>query len=115
LALPPRSQLKRDLAAYYGYNAFLADQVLGLFPPAEAVEFMEACEVPRPVSLLRVHLLTTGTQLCGPTKGVQARQACRSRLALSMRAYLTHMHRACNRLRCASTRSRRAAASWLLR
>ena len=38
---------------YYGYNAFLLDQLLGLFPPAEAVEFMEACEVPRPVSLLR--------------------------------------------------------------
>lgn len=44
------SQLKRDLAVYYGYNAFLIDQLLGLFPPAEAVEFMEACEVPRPVS-----------------------------------------------------------------
>jgi hypothetical protein len=45
--LPP--QLKRDLAVYYGYNSFLLDQILGLFKPAEAVEFMEACEVPRPV------------------------------------------------------------------
>lgn len=43
-------QLKRDLGVYYGYNAFLLEQLLGLFPPAEAVEFMEACEVPRPVS-----------------------------------------------------------------
>ena len=43
-------QLRRDLGAYYGYNAFLLDQILGLFPPAEAVEFLEACEVPRPVS-----------------------------------------------------------------
>ncbi|GBF95737.1 ribosomal RNA methyltransferase [Raphidocelis subcapitata] len=49
-------QLRRDLAVYYGYNSFLTDQVLGLFPPAEAVEFMEACEVPRPITL-RVNTL----------------------------------------------------------
>lgn len=49
-------QLKRDLAVYYGYNAFLLEQVLGLFKPSEAVEFLEACEVPRPITL-RVNTL----------------------------------------------------------
>ena len=59
--------MKRDLAVYYGYNAFLIDQLLGLFPPAEAVEFMEACEVPRPVR-------RPGAAACEGLKG--ARRHC---------------------------------------
>lgn len=42
-------RLKRDCGAYYGYNSFLLDQLLSLFPPPEAVELLEACETPRPV------------------------------------------------------------------
>ena len=42
--------LKRDVSTYYGYNSFMAEQLLALFPPAEALEFMESCETPRPVS-----------------------------------------------------------------
>ena len=51
-------QLKRDLAAYYGYNAFMIDALLQLFTVAEAVELIEACEVPRPLTL-RANTLKT--------------------------------------------------------
>ena len=44
-------RLRADLMQYYGYNAFMLDTVLNMFSPAEAVEFLEACEVPRPVTL----------------------------------------------------------------
>eukprot|EP00877_Chromochloris_zofingiensis_P013337 jgi/Chrzof1/8257/Cz03g03120.t1 len=44
-------QLKRDLSTYYGYNDFMLDTLLQLFSPAEAVELMEACEIPRPITL----------------------------------------------------------------
>ena len=44
-------QLRRDLAFYYGYNKFLISQILRLFPPPEAVEFLEANETPRPVTI----------------------------------------------------------------
>jgi hypothetical protein len=45
---PP--QFKSDLATYYGYNAYLLDQLTSLFPPGEVLELLEACETPRPVS-----------------------------------------------------------------
>lgn len=45
------AQLKRDLSFYYGCNNFLINQVLRLFSPAEAVEFFEANETPRPVTI----------------------------------------------------------------
>jgi len=48
--------LRRDLANYYGYNDYLLGRILELFPPAEAVELLEACEQPRPVTL-RVNAL----------------------------------------------------------
>ena len=35
--------LVRDLAAYYGYNAFLAELLFHLFPLQEIVEFFEVC------------------------------------------------------------------------
>ena len=49
-------RLRRDLASYYGYNDYLLGRILELFPPAEAVELLEACERPRPVTL-RVNAL----------------------------------------------------------
>jgi len=49
-------RLRRDLASYYGYNDYLLGRILELFPPAEAVELLEACEQPRPVTL-RVNAL----------------------------------------------------------
>lgn len=44
-------QLKRDLAFYYGYNKFMISQILRLFSPPEAIEFLEANETPRPVTI----------------------------------------------------------------
>ncbi len=65
----PRSdyvnQLKRDLATYYGYNAFLIDVILNLFTVAEALELIEACEVPRPVTLRANTLKTRRRELAG--------------------------------------------------
>ncbi|TFK76544.1 NOL1/NOP2/sun family putative RNA met [Pluteus cervinus] len=52
------SQLLADIVSYYGYNAFLAEKLFQLFPPAEAVEFFEANEVPRPVTI-RTNTLRT--------------------------------------------------------
>lgn len=43
-------QLKADLGTYYGYNSYMLEQLLALFAPGEALELMEACETPRPVS-----------------------------------------------------------------
>ncbi len=51
-------QLARDAAAYYGYNDYLASQVLRLFPVSDALAFLEACETPRPVTI-RVNTLKT--------------------------------------------------------
>ncbi|GAQ87269.1 NOL1/NOP2/sun family protein [Klebsormidium nitens] len=45
------ARLAADLAAYYGYNDFLLDAFLQMFPVAEALEFLEANEKPRPVTL----------------------------------------------------------------
>ncbi|KAJ2709613.1 rRNA (cytosine-C5-)-methyltransferase nop2, partial [Coemansia spiralis] len=44
-------QLKRDMCFYYGYNDFLMDKLLQLFTVSEAVEFFEANEVARPVTV----------------------------------------------------------------
>ncbi|KAK9812488.1 hypothetical protein WJX73_003885 [Symbiochloris irregularis] len=44
-------QVKRDLEAYYGYNRFMVDAILGLFSVAEGVEFIEANEGKRPITL----------------------------------------------------------------
>ncbi|RNF11643.1 putative nucleolar protein [Trypanosoma cruzi] len=48
--------LRSDIMALYEYNDFLTDAVLLLFPPAEAVEFFEAMEKPRPTTI-RVNTL----------------------------------------------------------
>ncbi|KAI0256750.1 NOL1/NOP2/sun family-domain-containing protein [Lactifluus subvellereus] len=44
-------QLVSDIASYYGYNDFLAEKLFQLFPVAEAIEFFDANEVPRPVTI----------------------------------------------------------------
>lgn len=51
-------QLLRDLSQYFGYSPFLMDKIFHLFSPAEAVEFLEANEVPRPVTI-RTNTLKT--------------------------------------------------------
>ncbi|KAJ8078664.1 rRNA (cytosine-C5-)-methyltransferase nop2 [Marasmius tenuissimus] len=51
-------QLILDIASYYGYNEFLAEKLFQLFPVAEAIEFFEANEVPRPVTI-RTNTLRT--------------------------------------------------------
>ncbi|GAO14266.1 uncharacterized protein UV8b_08131 [Ustilaginoidea virens] len=52
------AQLLRDVCAYYGYSAFLAEKLLGLFPPREALAFFEANESARPV-VIRTNTLRT--------------------------------------------------------
>ncbi|KAJ6496581.1 NOL1/NOP2/sun family RNA met [Mycena vitilis] len=51
-------QLVLDIASYYGYNEFLAEKLFHLFPVPEAIEFFEANEVPRPVTI-RTNTLRT--------------------------------------------------------
>ncbi|KAJ1663989.1 rRNA (cytosine-C5-)-methyltransferase nop2 [Coemansia sp. RSA 1813] len=51
-------QLQRDLCYYYGYNDYLMAKLLQLFTVAEAVEFFEANEVARPVTI-RTNTLKT--------------------------------------------------------
>ncbi|KAG6854616.1 rRNA (cytosine-C5-)-methyltransferase nop2 [Blastosporella zonata] len=51
-------QLVADIANYYGYNDFLAEKLFQLFPVAEAIEFFEANEVSRPVTI-RTNTLRT--------------------------------------------------------
>jgi len=50
------AQLKSDICTYYGYNDFMVETMLSLFTVAEALELIEACEVPRPVTI-RVNTL----------------------------------------------------------
>lgn len=52
------SRLKADLASYYSYSAFMIDLLYELFPAAELVQFLEANEVPRPVTI-RANTLKT--------------------------------------------------------
>ncbi|KAI8810840.1 NOL1/NOP2/sun family-domain-containing protein [Cladochytrium replicatum] len=51
-------QLLKDLATYYGYNAFLVEKLFNLFTVSEALEFFEANEVPRPM-IIRTNTLKT--------------------------------------------------------
>ncbi|KAF8575794.1 NOL1/NOP2/sun family putative RNA met [Ramaria rubella] len=44
-------QLLADIASYYGYNDFLAEKLFHLFPVEEAIEFFEANEMPRPMTI----------------------------------------------------------------
>lgn len=50
--------LKRDLMIYYGYSDFLIETFMDLFPISELLEFLDACEVQRPVTI-RTNTLKT--------------------------------------------------------
>ncbi|KAK3393483.1 NOL1/NOP2/sun family-domain-containing protein [Podospora didyma] len=52
------NQLLKDFCAYYGYNEFLAEKLINLFPAREAFAFFEANESPRPV-VIRTNTLRT--------------------------------------------------------
>lgn len=43
--------LKKDLCAYYSYNEFLMEKLMQLFPLNEFLEFLEASEVQRPLTI----------------------------------------------------------------
>ncbi|OQV13348.1 putative 28S rRNA (cytosine(4447)-C(5))-methyltransferase [Hypsibius exemplaris] len=50
--------LLRDLCLYYGYNEFLMEKIIQLFPLPEIREFLEANEAQRPVTI-RTNILRT--------------------------------------------------------
>ncbi|NXR12631.1 NOP2 methyltransferase, partial [Semnornis frantzii] len=50
--------LRRDVAAYYSYSDFLLTKLMDIFPLPELVNFLEANEVPRPVTI-RTNTLKT--------------------------------------------------------
>lgn len=52
------SQLLDDISSYYGYTRFLAERLFNLFKPSEAIEFFEANEVARPITI-RANTLKT--------------------------------------------------------
>lgn len=51
-------RLLKDICQYFGYTPFLAEKLFNLFSPAEAMEFFEANEVARPVTI-RTNTLKT--------------------------------------------------------
>ncbi|KAI0394963.1 NOL1/NOP2/sun family-domain-containing protein [Xylariaceae sp. FL0594] len=52
------AQLLKDICAYYGYSEFLAEKLMNLFPPREALAFFDANETPRPI-VIRTNTLKT--------------------------------------------------------
>ncbi|NWW12535.1 NOP2 methyltransferase, partial [Oreocharis arfaki] len=50
--------LRRDMAAYYSYSDFLLAKLMDIFPLPELINFLEANEVPRPVTI-RTNTLKT--------------------------------------------------------
>ncbi|KAI0205626.1 NOL1/NOP2/sun family-domain-containing protein [Astrocystis sublimbata] len=51
-------RLLEDIMVYYGYSEFLAEKLLNLFPPREALAFFDANETPRPI-VIRTNTLRT--------------------------------------------------------
>jgi ribosomal RNA methyltransferase Nop2 len=45
------SVLQKDLMAYYSYNEYFMGCLIHLFPGAEIMEFLEACETKRPLTI----------------------------------------------------------------
>ncbi|XP_065656463.1 uncharacterized protein LOC100207336 isoform X4 [Hydra vulgaris] len=43
--------LLRDLMIYYSYNEYFMESLINLFPGGEILEFLEACEVKRPITI----------------------------------------------------------------
>ncbi|KAM4600524.1 28S rRNA (cytosine(4447)-C(5))-methyltransferase [Polymixia lowei] len=52
------SLLKKDLCTYYSYNNFLIEKLIDLFPLSELIDFLEANEIQRPVTI-RTNTLKT--------------------------------------------------------
>lgn len=52
------TRLIKDICEYFGYNEFLADKLFNLFSPSEAMEFFEANEIARPITI-RTNTLKT--------------------------------------------------------
>lgn len=50
--------LRRDLCTYYSYNDFLMEKLMQMFPLDELLEFLEASEVQRPMTI-RANTLRT--------------------------------------------------------
>ncbi|KAJ3597847.1 hypothetical protein NHX12_001363 [Muraenolepis orangiensis] len=50
--------LKSDLCTYYSYNDFLMEQLMDIFPVSELIDFLEANEIQRPVTI-RTNTLKT--------------------------------------------------------
>jgi len=50
--------LRRDLCTYYSYNDFLMEKLMQMFPLDELLEFLEASEVQRPMTI-RANTLKT--------------------------------------------------------
>lgn len=50
--------LKKDLCTYYSYNNYLIEKLIDLFPLSELVDFLEANEIQRPVTI-RTNTLKT--------------------------------------------------------
>lgn len=51
-------RLLKDICIYFGYTPFLAEKLFQLFSPAEALEFFEANEIARPITI-RTNTLRT--------------------------------------------------------
>lgn len=43
--------LRKDLCTYYSYNEFLMEKLMQIFPVNELFEYLEASEVPRPLTI----------------------------------------------------------------
>lgn len=56
-------QLIQDICDYFGYTPFLAEKLFNLFSPSEAIEFFEANEIHRPVTIRTNTLLATRRNL----------------------------------------------------
>lgn len=52
------NRLIRDICDYFGYTPFLAEKLFNLFSPSEAMEFFEANEISRPITI-RTNTLKT--------------------------------------------------------
>ena len=50
------SQLTNDMASYYGYLPELVQLFLDVFPPNECLQFLEANEVARPVTIRYIYM-----------------------------------------------------------